>query len=160
VTLRQEAFRAVGLTSASRAWVSVSTVLLGVVGVALVLLPNSSGVFPGLVLFLPAAVATGACLRMSLRADGDMITICNGIRTKRMNCSAIAGIKDRVGPNLGITSLAWYWSFRRRIWWLVLTDGTEVRVGVLTEMRSEGEWRPVGCTSAEAWWAACQYPAE
>lgn len=143
---------AVGLTSASRAWVLVSTVLLGVAGLVLVLLPNASGLFPGLVLFIPAAVVTSTCLRMRVRVDEEVLTVCNGLRTRRVKCSAVSGIRERVAPNLGITSLAWYWSFRRRSWWLVLGDGTEVRVGVFTEMRSEGEWSPVGNVSAEQWW--------
>jgi hypothetical protein len=142
--------------------VVASTLLLGVVGIVLALLPNGSGLFPALVLFIPAALITSTCLRMRVKRDDDVITICNGLRTRRVRCSAIDGIKDRPGPNLGITSLAWYWSWRRRIWWLVLSDGSEVRVGVFTELQSEGEWHPVGNISAGQWWAAFLHtsPAE
>lgn len=144
----------VALTTGSRVWVAAATILSGVIGVVLVLLPDRSGLFPGLVLFVPAAVMTSTCFRMRLEVDDDVVTICNGFRTRHVRSSAVVGMRDRRGLNLGITSLAWYWAFRRRLWWLVLSNGSVVRVGVFTEMRSDGTWRPVGTPSAEAWWAA------
>jgi hypothetical protein len=147
-------FSKVALSPGSRAWVSVATILCGVIGVVLVLLPDRRGLFPGLVLFIPAAVITSTCFRMRLGVDDDVITIGNGFRTRHVRSSAVVGMKNRVGPNLGITSLAWYWAFRRRLWWLVLSDGSTVRVAVFTEMRRDGTWRPVGTASADEWWAA------
>jgi hypothetical protein len=141
----------VALTPTSRAWVVVSTFLLGGTGVVQALLPNGRGLVPAFVMFIPASVITSACLRMRVRTDGEVITICNGFRTRHVRCSTIKEIEDRTDLNLGITTFAWYWSWRRRIWKLVLSDGSEVRVGVLTEMRSDGEWRPVGNVSAGHW---------
>ncbi len=141
------------LRSASRGWLGGAISVLTVLGLLLLIVITNDlvGTLIGAACLVTAALLA-LCLRIEIRIEGGILVVRNGLRTKRVPLSSISGTRSSVGPNIGLLSAAWYWALRRRTFWLTSEQGSDVRVAVFMEVRSDGEWRSIGTASADEWW--------
>lgn len=95
------------------------------------------------VVFLPAVVANALLYRSKVIVDDGSVVVIDGLGKRTFSAGDVLQVAVQVRPNLGITSFAFYWAFRRRTVTISLVDGRTVRPVVLTSVRHNGQWHRV-----------------
>jgi hypothetical protein len=141
----------VQLRWSSKAWIILSMGAIGTVAVLVLALAGRDGIVLA-ALWSLLLVPHGLCLRTGVGIDDDRFVIRNPLRTYRIPVASVAGITPRIGWNVGMTFIVRNLMLRRKVWRVLLHDGSSIPVFVFTEFPSFGAWNALGGTDAVQWW--------